>query len=73
MILISWLNRDFWGPVWPNLVASAICAAGAVMRIRVHLRRHHQVQAQQHAATRDLVAGLHERLDALASEQGDQR
>jgi len=62
--LISWFNLELWGPVWPNLAASAVCATAAVLRIRVHLRRHREVVAQQHAATHALVAGLHERLDA---------
>ena len=71
MNLIAWLNRDPWGPVWPNLAASGICAAAAVLRIRVHLRRHREASARQHAATRDLVAGLHERLDGLGVERKD--
>jgi len=63
--MISWLNRDLWGPIWPNLAASGICTTTAVLRIRVHLRRHREASARQHAATRDLVAGLHERLNHL--------
>jgi hypothetical protein len=23
---LRWVNLEFWGPVWPNLVASAICS-----------------------------------------------
>ena len=65
--LISWINRDFWGPVWPNLAASAICAYAAVMRVRVHLARHREASTRQHAATRDLVAALHERLDRIGA------
>lgn len=68
MSAVAWLDRDLWGPVWPNLAASGICAAAAVLRIRVHLRRHREASARQHAATRDLVAGLHERLDRLGTE-----
>ena len=67
MSLLSWFNLELWGPVWPNLAASAVCATAAVLRIRVHLRRHRDVLAQQHAATHTLVAGLHERLDALTA------
>lgn len=66
MILLSWFNLEFWGPVWPNLAASAVCAAAAVVRIRVHLARHRESLARQHAATREAVAALHARLDALA-------
>lgn len=64
---LSWFNLEFWGPVWPNLAASALCATVAVLRIRAHLSRHHEAQTRQHAATRDLVSGLHERLDALSA------
>jgi len=60
---------EFWGPVWPNLVASAICASAAVLRVRIHLRRHREVLAKQHAATHALISGLHERLDALGAER----
>lgn len=67
--LISWLNRDFWNPVWPNLAASALCAGLAVLRIRVHLQRHQEALKRQHAATHDLVAGLHERLDRLNADR----
>ena len=67
MSLLSWFNLELWGPVWPNLAASAVCATAAVVRIRVHLRRHREALAQQHAATHALVAGLHERLDALTA------
>ena len=43
----SWINLEFWGPVWPNLVASAICFGVATARIRVHLARHRDtVRAQ---------------------------
>ena len=66
--MITWLNRDFWGPVWPNLAASALCASLAVFRVRVHLARHREASARQHAATRDLVAGLHERLDRIGAD-----
>ena len=67
MSLLSWFNLELWGPVWPNLAASAVCATAAVVRIRVHLRRHREALAQQHAATHALVAGLHKRLDALTA------
>jgi hypothetical protein len=36
----SWLNRDFWGPVWPNLVASVLWAAPAFTAHHVLMRRH---------------------------------
>lgn len=71
MSLISWFNRDFWAPIWPNLAASAICAYAAVLRVRVHLSRHREASARQHAATRDLIAGLHKRLDRLSAEPED--
>lgn len=66
--MIALINRDVWSPIWPNLAASALCAFAAVLRIRIHLTRHREVSARQHAATRDLVAGLHERLDRLGTE-----
>lgn len=72
MSLLSWFNLEFWGPVWPNLAASALCATAAVLRIRVHLARHREAQARQHAATRDLVSGLHERLDNLSAGKESQ-
>lgn len=69
--MIAWLNRDFWGPVWPNLAASGICATAAVLRIRVHLARHHQALAREHDKTRRLIAGLHDRIDRLGAERKD--
>lgn len=71
MSAISWLNLEFWGPIWPNLAASALCATAAVLRIRVHLRRHGDALARQHAATHALIAGLHERLDAAGVARKD--
>jgi hypothetical protein len=69
MSMVAWFNRDLWGPVWPNLAASTICGALVVVRVRVHLARSREAQSRQHAATRDLVSGLHERLDALSGER----
>lgn len=70
--MIAWFNRDFWGPIWPNLDASAICAYAAVVRVKVHLSQHREASARQHAATRDLVAGLRDRLDALGADAKEQ-
>ena len=70
--LLSWLNHDFWPQVWPNLAASALCTAVAVVRVRVHLRRHREALTKQHAETRQLVAGLHDRLDSLGADPREQ-
>lgn len=37
---LSYLNRDFWSPVWPNLVASVLWAAPAFVAHHVLMRRH---------------------------------
>lgn len=71
MTIISWFNQEFWGPVWPNLAASAVCTTMGVLRIRIHLARHHEAQVQQHAATREMVAALNARLDAIAPAGGN--
>lgn len=70
--MIAWINRDLWSPIWPNLAASALCTSAAVLRIRIHLTRHREVSARQHAATRDLIAGLHQRLDRLGTDEEPQ-
>lgn len=40
--MIHWLNTEFWGPVWPNLVASAICSGAVYVRLRVEQARRHE-------------------------------
>lgn len=67
MSLVSWFNLELWGPVWPNLAASAVCATAAALRIRVHLARHREAMARQHDKTRRLVSELHDRLDNLGA------
>lgn len=38
--VLAYLNRDFWGPVWPNLVASVLWAAPAFTVHHRLMRRH---------------------------------
>lgn len=38
-----WIIIDFYDPIWPNIAASILCAVWAVRRIKIHLRRHHQL------------------------------
>lgn len=40
MSVLAWLNRDFWGPVWPNLVASVVWAVPGFTVHHVLMRRH---------------------------------
>lgn len=39
---LAWLNRDVWGPIWPNLVASLVWAPAAFAAHHVGMRRHHE-------------------------------
>lgn len=55
--------RDLWVPVWPNLAASALCAAGALLGGRRLVHRWSQHLADAHATTHELLRELHERLD----------
>lgn len=62
------LYRDLWGPVWPNLAASAVLAAGvwarAKRRMLAELDRRDAIHAENHARTHQLMRDLHERLTA---------
>jgi hypothetical protein len=60
--LISWFNRDFWGPVWPNLAASATVGLPAAYAVLRRARRHH-------TTTHDLLRQLHARLDGDDPEE----
>ena len=42
MTALAWLNRDVWGPIWPNLIASLIWAPAAFLAHHVAMRRHHE-------------------------------
>ena len=37
-----WLNVELWGPMWPNLAASALCSALVYIRLRVEAARRHE-------------------------------
>ena len=37
-----WINVEFWGPVWPNLAASSVCATLAVLKVKAHMKAHHE-------------------------------
>ena len=60
----------FISQVWPNLVASGICAAVVWWRARVHLGRHRQAQEDRHLALlhahNDLTEQHHRLLSFLA-------
>lgn len=77
MNLWSFYFGWYQGAVYSNLLASGICAAGAVAvavwRARVHLERHREAvaaeravsdaaHAERHARTHELLASIHERL-----------
>jgi len=34
------IYRDLWGPIWPNLAASAICLPPAFLWHHRHMKRH---------------------------------
>lgn len=36
------LAWSWYGAIWPNLIASGICACITLARVRVHLRRHEE-------------------------------
>jgi hypothetical protein len=38
-----WIIADFYDPIWPNIAASILCAVWAVRRVKIHLKRHHQI------------------------------
>lgn len=40
MSVLSWLNRDVWGPIWPNLIASVLWAVPGFTVHHVLMRRH---------------------------------
>lgn len=71
MTLLSWLNLEFWGPVWPNLAASAVVGTAAWLWARrsflAELDRRDAVHAERHAKTHQLLRELHERLPAPES------
>ena len=52
-----WIVVDFYDPVWPNIAASILCAVWAVRRVKIHLKRHHQLMmchlASLHQKTAD--------------------
>jgi len=37
-----WLNTELWGPVWPNLAASAFCSATVYIRLRIEQAKRHE-------------------------------
>src|SRR6202044_2228175 len=39
VMIIHWINTEFWGPIWPNLAASALCSAIVYVRLRAHQDR----------------------------------
>ena len=53
--MLHWLNVELWGPVWPNLVASAICSALVYVRLRVEQARRHE-ELKRHVT--DAMKGL---------------
>lgn len=50
MSVLSWLNRDVWGPIWPNLVASLVWAPAAFAAHHVGMRRHTTREIQRQTA-----------------------
>lgn len=61
---ISWFNLEFWGPVWPNLAASAVTVVAgwlwARRQVLAELDRRDAAHAAHHKTTHDLVRQLHE-------------
>jgi hypothetical protein len=37
-----WLNVELWGPVWPNLLASAICTGAVYLKLRAEQIAHRE-------------------------------
>lgn len=68
MQLLSWFNLEFWGPVWPNLAASAVIGTLAWLwakrKFLAELDKRDRIHAANHVKTHQLVRELHERLTA---------
>ena len=47
--MLHWLNVELWGPIWPNLAASAFCSALVYIRLRVEQERRHE-ELKRHVA-----------------------
>lgn len=37
-----WVYNDVWGPVWPNIVASVLWAAPALLHLHRKINRNHE-------------------------------
>lgn len=67
--MLHWINRDLWGPIWPNLAASAICTGAVWWRARIHLRRVRDEHAARHEVAHRLLTEMHQRMNAAGFEQ----
>ncbi len=71
--MFSWLNRDIWGPIWPNLAASVIAFSAAWLVAHRYLlkrwRERERVSLEHHEETHRLLHTLHERIERLEGEQ----
>lgn len=71
-VLLAWLPFHFglpgtdWGSVWPNIVASALCAIGAVPAAVRWFKAH---QAKIHAAHAQALVEHHESLRQWLREE----
>ncbi len=57
-----WIIVDFYDPIWPNIAAPILCAVWAVRRVKIHLKRHHQLVVGH-------LASLHEKIADLNNEK----
>ena len=75
--MINWLNRDVWGPIWPNLAASALSFGSAwLLAHRYLLNKWEEREAEhlrQHAETHRLIAELSKRLERKENDHRDLR
>lgn len=40
--IIAWLNRDIWGPMWPNVFAPSVFTVLGIAISHVRLKAHHE-------------------------------
>jgi hypothetical protein len=50
-LILAWLNRDLWSPIWPNLAASAICAFGVWAKLHYEQAEHRRALEHHVSAT----------------------
>jgi len=72
-IISRFLYRDFYVPVWPNIVASVIAAIAVFVRLHIQelrQRARHRELIQVHSAMLVSHRALHDKIDALILLKG---